>query len=333
MQDERDGMGMFIKVGGSSVSGLCEKGEFSGVVVFHDFEEDSRGARVSATRVGWEEEIAEDGVPSNASIAQKEIEEVDAAVNKVMDKVLEVREIAEQMVVNAKKGTALEIAAEIVEWRRKQAQERRAREEKERRVKRSFDVSPERLKGALLGAVSKMSAVRQAWGGRSASPVRLDATHADLGGFPARRPMTSGEEEISEMFAALTRIEEEKNQGSAKMLREQKRSESSGSLAAEATSVMKLGELRPKVRPSSASSRQSELSDTEIKPVEGRQVRSVKYAAKDAEAEESEELVKYIGEVDENGMRHGIGTLWFRDGSMYEGEFERDLPHGVGIET
>jgi hypothetical protein len=333
VQDERDGMGMFIKVGGSSVSGLCDKGEFSGVVVFHDFEEGSRGARVSATRAGWELQIAEDGVPSNASVAQKEIEDVDAAVNNVMDKVLEVREIAEQMVVNAKKGTALEIAAEIVERRRKEEQVRRARKEEERRMKRSFDVSPERFKGALRGAVSKISSVRQVWGGRSIGPLRFGATPADLGEFPARRPMTSGEEETSKMFAALTRIEEEKDQASAKMLREQKRSESSGSLNTEATSVMKLGELRPKVRPSSASSRLSEVSHTEIKPVEGRQVRSVTYAAGDSEAEEGEELVRYIGEVDEHGMRHGIGTLWFRDGSIYEGEFERDQPHGVGIET
>ena len=101
-------------------------------------------------------------------------------------------------------------------------------------------------------------------------------------------------------------------------------------------SVLKLGVLRPKVRPASAAtSRRSVLSDmdVEIEPVGDRQIRSVKYAAKDAEAEESEELVKYIGEVDENGLRHGIGTLWFRDGSFFEGEFERDLPHGVGIET
>ena len=98
-------------------------------------------------------------------------------------------------------------------------------------------------------------------------------------------------------------------------------------------SVLKLGVLRPKV-PANTTPR-SELSDmdVEIEPVGDRQIRSVTYAAKDAEAEESEELVKYIGEVDQNGMRHGIGTMWFRDGSMYEGEFERDLPHGVGVET
>ena len=102
-----------------------------------------------------------------------------------------------------------------------------------------------------------------------------------------------------------------------------------------ASEVMKLGELRPKVRPTSASSRRSNMSDksVEIEPVEGRQVRSVTYTAGETKEEGDVELVKYIGEVDENGMRHGIGTLWFRDGSMYEGEFERDRPHGVGIET
>jgi hypothetical protein len=101
-------------------------------------------------------------------------------------------------------------------------------------------------------------------------------------------------------------------------------------------SVLKLGVLRPKVRPASAAtSRRSEVSDTEveIEPVGDRHVRSVTYAAGDSEAEEGEELVRYIGEVDEHGMRHGIGTLWFRDGSFFEGEFERDQPHGVGIET
>ena len=40
----------------------------------------------------------------------------------------------------------------------------------------------------------------------------------------------------------------------------------------------------------------------------------------------------YIGMRDEGGWRFGIGTLMWRDGSCYEGEWHADVPHGLGIE-
>ena len=203
---------MFIKLGGSNVSGTCKQGEFTGVVVFHNFAESGGEESVSATRVTIE---GQDESSPDVGVTPKEIREVDDAMSECMQRVLERKKIAEMMVSHASKAK-----------------------------------------------VTLMPAVRSA------------------------------------------------------------------------SEVVKLGELRPKVRPTSASSRQSNASDTasEIE-VAGRQVRSVVYTAGETKEGGDVELDRYIGEVDEHGMRHGIGTLWFRDGSFFEGEFGRDQPHGVGIET
>lgn len=41
---------------------------------------------------------------------------------------------------------------------------------------------------------------------------------------------------------------------------------------------------------------------------------------------------KYVGQF-LNGKRHGIGSLYYADGSKYQGEWLQDQPHGEGLET
>lgn len=41
---------------------------------------------------------------------------------------------------------------------------------------------------------------------------------------------------------------------------------------------------------------------------------------------------RYVGEF-EHGLKNGVGTFFYADGSKYEGEFRNNLKHGVGIFT
>jgi hypothetical protein len=53
------------------------------------------------------------------------------------------------------------------------------------------------------------------------------------------------------------------------------------------------------------------------------------------EYEPDDELQRlcYVGMLDARGLRTGVGTLWWLDGSSYEGEWREDNPHGLGVET
>jgi antitoxin component YwqK of YwqJK toxin-antitoxin module len=41
---------------------------------------------------------------------------------------------------------------------------------------------------------------------------------------------------------------------------------------------------------------------------------------------------RYIGQF-KDGLKHGIGTFFYADGSKYQGEFRFNLKHGIGIFT
>lgn len=41
---------------------------------------------------------------------------------------------------------------------------------------------------------------------------------------------------------------------------------------------------------------------------------------------------RYVGEFSQ-GLKNGVGTFFFADGSKYEGEFKNNLKHGLGVFT
>lgn len=43
-------------------------------------------------------------------------------------------------------------------------------------------------------------------------------------------------------------------------------------------------------------------------------------------------LVGYVGEKNENGQAHGVGTWTYPDGNRYEGQYQNDIRHGHGIQ-
>ena len=45
---------------------------------------------------------------------------------------------------------------------------------------------------------------------------------------------------------------------------------------------------------------------------------------------ESTEPFGYLGDTDENGLKHGQGTFTYPSGSVYEGSWVRDQKHGTG---
>ena len=286
---------MFIKADKSNVSGYLRQGEFTGVVVAHEFGEINA---VSAKRV-----IAEgQGLDSaNPVVTRSEIAGVDRAMDAFMRRAVVVCRIAEQMVANEilAQAPALDISAKIVE------QPEYEHSEEDDVVQTDY---------ARTGSVT------------------ISTTPRPLRAFDNGSLVSSGY--MNEAMAKLATLKKGTLPTITRENSVQGSQASAISMPAKTPSVMKLGELRPKARPTSASSRRSDSSDTASEIlVAGRQIRSVTYTAGETKEGGDVELVKYIGEVDENGMRHGIGTLWFRDGSMYEGEFENDWPHGVGIET
>ncbi len=41
----------------------------------------------------------------------------------------------------------------------------------------------------------------------------------------------------------------------------------------------------------------------------------------------------FIGEIDENGLRNGIGIKIYQNGATFEGTWINDIRHGVGVKT
>jgi hypothetical protein len=38
----------------------------------------------------------------------------------------------------------------------------------------------------------------------------------------------------------------------------------------------------------------------------------------------------YYGEINENGLKHGRGAIFYDNGKIYEGEFKNDYKDGIG---